>query len=79
MYGRNTCGCSWTVSRSKRWRAASMPVRAGTGRTGASTGTTCSPVPLRRRGELLLTLLDGPPGGQYVEGRDDRPWLDPAA
>ncbi|MDV6247025.1 hypothetical protein [Rhodococcus opacus] len=29
--------------------------------------------------ELLLTLLDGPPGGVYVEGRDDRPWLDPAA
>ncbi|ABH00649.1 hypothetical protein RHA1_ro11002 (plasmid) [Rhodococcus jostii RHA1] len=29
--------------------------------------------------ELLLTLFDGPPGGVYVEGRDGRPWLDPAA
>ncbi|CAG7589124.1 hypothetical protein ACVH9Z_23670 [Rhodococcus opacus] len=29
--------------------------------------------------ELLLGLLDGPPGGTYVEGRDDRPWLDPEA
>lgn len=26
--------------------------------------------------ELLLTLLDGSPGGVYVEGRDGRPWLD---
>ncbi|MDV7357668.1 hypothetical protein R4282_32255 [Rhodococcus oxybenzonivorans] len=29
--------------------------------------------------DLLLKLLDGPPGGVYVEGREDRPWVDPAA
>lgn len=29
--------------------------------------------------ELLLTLLDGSPGGVYVSGREDRPWLDLAA
>ena len=56
-----------------------MPVRAGTGTTGPSIGTRCLPVPPRRVRELLLTLLDGPPGGVYVEGRDDRSWLDPAA
>ncbi|RKM65315.1 hypothetical protein COO55_41030 [Rhodococcus opacus] len=27
---------------------------------------------------LLLGVLDGPPGGRYVEGREDRPWVDPA-
>ncbi|WP_257890313.1 hypothetical protein [Rhodococcus sp. USK10] len=27
--------------------------------------------------ELLRTVLDGPPGGVYVEGRDGAPWLDP--
>ncbi|MFC9841272.1 hypothetical protein ACFVKB_47135 [Rhodococcus sp. NPDC127530] len=27
--------------------------------------------------ELLFEVLDGPPGGVYVEGREDRPWLDP--
>jgi hypothetical protein len=28
--------------------------------------------------ELLLKMLDGSPGGVYVEGREDRPRVDPA-
>ncbi|MFZ2175682.1 MAG: hypothetical protein WAW17_16920 [Rhodococcus sp. (in: high G+C Gram-positive bacteria)] len=28
--------------------------------------------------ELMHELLDNPPGGNYVESRNDRPWLDPA-
>lgn len=51
-----------------------MLVRVGIGRTGPSTGTSCLLVLLRRR-VSCFKLLDGPPGGVYVE---DRPWVDPA-
>ncbi|MDT2004053.1 hypothetical protein FXW78_03410 [Rhodococcus opacus] len=59
--------------------------RSPRGRRGSSSGWTCfSPRTelagaARAARELLLGLLDGPPGGTYVEGRDDRPWLDPEA